>query len=74
MISTLGVLLLAVIGDYGDAFEGISGGNELLKKAIGATIWKTGYQIISIFIAYKAQGNQHEIRIAFFERDYFVNN
>ena len=58
---------LAVIGDYGDAFERISGGNEPPKKAIGAAIWKTKHQDISNFTACKAQGNQHKIRIGHFQ-------
>ena len=36
--------MLAVIEDYGDAFEGISGRNEPLKEAIGAAIWKTRHK------------------------------
>ena len=39
------------------------------KKPIGAAIWKTVYQKISNFTAHKPQDNQHEIRIAFLERD-----
>ena len=39
------------------------------KKAVGAAIWQSGHQKISNFSARKAPGNQHEIRIAFFERD-----
>ena len=29
---------MSVIGDYGDAFKGISDGNEPLRKAIGAIL------------------------------------
>ena len=47
----------------------VSGGSKPLKKAIGAAIWQSGHQKILIFSACKAQGNKHEIRIAFFERD-----
>ena len=49
----------------------VSGGSEPLekKKEIGAVIWKSGHQTFSNFSACKAQGNQHEIRIAFFERN-----
>ena len=46
----------------------VSGGSEL-KKVIGATIWQSRHQTFSNFSAWKTQGNQHEIRIAFFERD-----
>ena len=46
-----------------------SGGSEPLKKAIGAAKRQSGHQKISNFSASKAQDNQHEIRIAFFERD-----
>ena len=48
----------------------VSGGSEPLKKAIRAVIWQYGHQKISNVSACKAQGNHHEIRIAFFERDY----
>ena len=48
----------------------VSGGSELLKKVIGAAKRQSGYQKILNFSACRAQGNQHEIRIAFFERDY----
>ena len=47
----------------------VSGGSEPLKKAIRAAVWRSGHQKISNFSACKAQGNQHEIRNAFFERD-----
>ena len=39
------------------------------KKAIGAAKRQSGHQNVSNVSACKAQGNQHEIRIAFFERD-----
>ena len=42
-----------------------SGGSEPLQKAIGVAIWQPGHQKFSNFSACKAQGNQHEIRIAF---------
>ena len=47
----------------------VSGGSEALKKAIGAAIWQSEHHKFSNFLACKAQGYQHEIRIAFFERD-----
>ena len=47
----------------------VSGGSEPLKKATGAAKRQSGHQKISNFSAFKAQGNQHEIRIAFFRRD-----
>ena len=47
----------------------VSGGSEALKKAIGAAIWQPGHQKFSNFSVCKGQGNQHEIRIAFFERE-----
>ena len=47
----------------------VCGGIEPLKKAMGAAKRQSGHQKISNFSACKAQGNQHEIRIAFFERD-----
>ena len=49
---------------YGDAFEGISGGNELLKKKNnrgGKTAGTTTEALTFFFL--KAQGNQHEIRV-----------
>ena len=47
----------------------VSGRREPLKKAIGAAIWQSGHQKISNFSVCKAPGNQHEIGIAFFERN-----
>ena len=47
----------------------VSGGSEPLQKAIGAAKRQSGHQKFSNFSACKAQGNQHEIRIAFFERN-----
>ena len=47
-VPTVKPSILAVIGDYGDAFEGISGGNEPLKKAIGAAIQINGLKIAQI--------------------------
>ena len=44
-------------------------GSEPLKKAIRAAISSPDTQKISNISAGKAQGNQHEIRIVFFERD-----
>ena len=46
----------------------VSGGSEPLNKAIDAKR-QSGHQKISNFSACKTQENQHEIRIAFFERD-----
>ena len=51
----------------------VSGGSEPLKKAIGVAKRQSGHQKNSNFSACKAQGNQHEIRIAFFERDELVH-
>ena len=50
----------------------VSGGSEPLKKAIGAAKRQSRYQDILILIACMAQGNHHEIRIAFFKRDKLV--
>ena len=47
----------------------VSGKSEPLKKAIGAAKQQAGQQKISNFFACKAQCNQREIRIAFFEWD-----
>ena len=41
-----------------------------LKKAIEVAKRQPEHQKISNFSACKAQGNQYEIRIAFFKRDY----
>ena len=49
----------------------VSSGSEPPKKPIGVAIWQSGHQKNSNFPACKAQGNEHEIRIAFFERDYY---
>ena len=38
----------------------VSGGSELLKKAIGAAKQQSGHQKFSNSSACKAQGNQHE--------------
>ena len=48
----------------------VSGESEPLKKGIGAAKPQSEHQKISNFSACKAQGNQHEIRIAFCESDY----
>ena len=53
--------ILAVIKDYGDVSP--------WKKATGAAKRQSGHQKISNLSACKAQGNQHEIRIAFFKRN-----
>ena len=47
----------------------VCGGSKPLKKAMGAAKQQSGHQKVSNFSACQAQGNQHEIRIAFFERD-----
>ena len=47
----------------------VSGGSEPLIKKIVAAKRQSGHQNILNFSACKAQGNQHEIRIAFFERE-----
>ena len=47
----------------------VSGGSEPLKKSLGATKRQPGHKKTLIIFACKAQGNQHEIRIAFFEGD-----
>ena len=54
----------------------VSGGSESLKKARGVAIWQPGHQKFSIFPACKAEGNQNENTIAFFERDniYLLQN
>ena len=49
----------------------VSGSSEPLKKAIGAAKRQSGHKKTSNFSACKAQGNQHEIRTALFERDYW---
>ena len=52
----------------------VSGGSEpLKKKEIGAAKRQMRHPKISNFSACKAQENQHEITIAFFERDYVPN-
>ena len=48
----------------------VSSRSEPLKKAIVAVIWHSGHRKFSIFSSCKAQGNQHEIRIAFFKSNY----
>ena len=58
--------VLAVIKEYGDAFESF---RWTLKKAIGAAKWQSEHQKIPNFSACKAHSNQHKIRIAIFERD-----
>ena len=50
----------------------VFGGSKPLRKEIGAAIWQSGHQKISNFSACQAQDNQHEIRIAFFEREKFI--
>ena len=47
----------------------VSGGSGALKRAIGVAKWQSRHQKISNFPACRAQGDQHEIRIAFFESD-----
>ena len=47
----------------------VSGRGEPLKKRNRAAKRQSGNQKMSNFSACKAQTNQHEIRVAFFERD-----
>ena len=54
-------LQLPVIKDHEDAFEGFRGPLKKSNRGDHLAIWTP---------ACKAQGNQHEIRIAFFEREY----
>ena len=60
---------LAAIKDFGDAFEGFRQKLAPEKKALGAAIWQSGTKHFQMFFECKAQGNQHKIRIAFFERN-----
>lgn len=50
----------------------VIGRSEPLKKAIRAAKQQSGHQKVWNFSAYKAQGKQHEIRIAFFEHDKMI--
>ena len=52
-----------------DTRSKVCSGSKPLKKAMRAAKQQCGHPKISNFPACKAQGNQHEIRIAFFEHD-----
>ena len=54
--SVLSLLLLAVIGNYGDAFEGISGGNWPQKKSKGVAKRQSGHQKISFVFCMQGTG------------------
>ena len=60
---------LAIIKDYVDAFEGFRRKWAPEKSKRGSQTAVRTPKILN-FSACKAQINQHEIRIAFFERDY----